>query len=238
MKRLSIIAIVLLFLADPSTQGQQARIVDALFVHQESSRGIVDAIVWQEVLREYQVECRLVSKADFGQEHFSGMHVIMVGARTADRPEDKGIPWFNYWGDPQLVDAIAESELPVIGISMGGLSLFGQMDIPVGGGYFAHGSEQLFTFAEHASEYLESPFSIEMIDQVELSTRKQWMDGYHLPPSYIESILQNVTDPSYYSVVRYRQYAVWGAGSDAGYLTEPGRRLFANITHKLADLKR
>ena len=218
MKRLSVTAIVFLFLAGSSAQGQQARTVDALFVHHENSRGIADAVVWQEALREYQVECRLISKTEFDQEHLSGIDVIIVGARTADRSQDKKIPWFNYWGDPQLVYAIAESELPVIGISGGGLSLFGQMNMPVGGGYYAHGSEQLFTFAEHASEYLESPFSIERVDQVKLSTRKQGVDGYHLPPSYVESILQNVTDPSYYSVVRYKQYAVWGAGPTQGIL--------------------
>ena len=237
MKRRSTIATVFFFLVCPIMQSQQVREVDVLFVHQKSSRGTADAVVWQEVLREYRINCRLFSKAEFGREHFEGMHMIIVGAHTAERPDGKEIPWYNYWGDPQLVDAIAESELPVIGISMGGLSLFGQMDLPVGGGYFGHGSEQFFTFAEHASEYLESPFSLKWAEQVELSTRKQWTDGYHLPPSYIESILQNVTNPSYYSVVRNEHYAVWGAGPDALYLTEPGRRLFANITHKLANLK-
>lgn len=236
MNRLPIFVLACLLVC-PNAKGQQTSQIDALFIYQDSSRGAADADVWQEMLREFQVECHLVSKADFNKKHLLGMQVIIVGAHSAERPKDKETPWFNYWGDPQLVVAIAESELPIIGISMAGISLFGQMDMPVGGGYFAHGSEQFFTFAEHASEYLRSPFSIEEVDQVQLSTRKQGMDGYHLPPSYIESILQNVTDASYYSVVRYKNYAVWGAGPDAGYLTETGRRLFANITHKLADSK-
>ncbi len=234
MKRLSIIAAIFFLVCPAATQGQQAREVVALFVHQEGSRDVMDAVVWQEVLRDYQIECRLVSKAELDQEHLLDVHVVIVGAHTAERSEDKGVWWFNYWGDPQLVDAIAESELPVIGISMAGLSLFGQMDMPVGGGYFAHGSEQFFMFAEDASQYLESPFSIEKADVVKLSMRKQEMDGYYHPPVYVESIPQNMTDSSYYSVVRYRDYVVWGAGPDAGYLTETGKRLFANIVHTLA----
>ena len=233
MKRLSVTAIVF-FLACP-VLAQSAKRVDALFVHQDSSGGFADAAFWQEVLRDYQIECRLVSQQDLSEASLLDVDVILVGAYSAERPEDKSVRWYKYWGDPHLVDLIVESELPVLGISMGALSLFGQMDTPVGGGRYAHGSEQTFTFAEHASKYLESPFPIEKMAEVELSTRKQAADGYYHPPSYIESILQNVTNPAYYAVVRYENYVVWGAGPDPGYLTEPGKRLFANIAHHLAD---
>ena len=36
-------------------------------------------------------------------------------------------------------------------------------------------------------------------------------------------------------MIRYKNYVVWGAGDNAGYLTESGRRLFANIVHRLAN---
>ncbi len=236
MQRLAVIATLFLLAWPEATQGQPTRPVDALFVHQDSHRGLADAMVWQDTLRDYQIECRLVSKSELGQEHLLDAHIIIVGTNTAERSEDKSVPWFNYWGDSQLVDVIVESELPIIGISMAALSLFGQMDMPIGGGYYAHGGEQFFTFAEDASKYLESPFKIDKTDTLKLSTRPQQMDGYYHPPVYVESILQNVTNPSYYSVVRYENYVVWGAGADAGYLTESGRRLFANITHQLAGL--
>jgi len=234
MKRFLIILFVGLLAFSQATHGQEVRSVDALFVYQERSRDAIDAIAWQEVLRTYQIECRLVSRKQLSQEHLFDVDVVIVGPHTAERPEDKSIRWFKYWGEPWLVDAMAESELPVIGLSMAGLSLFGQMGLPVGGGYYGHVNERFFKFAEDAQEYLEAPFRIEAIGEVELSTREQQVDGYYNPPFYTESILRNATASFYYPVVRYKNYVVWGVGSDAGYLTDLGRRLFANILHKLA----
>ncbi len=238
MKRLAIIAIFCFLAFAEWAQGQQAKEVRAVFVHQESTRGFADAFAWQEILGDYQIACSLVSKTEFDREQLLDAQVIIVGAHSAERAEDKEIWWFNYWGDSQLVDVMVESGLPIIGLSMGGLSLFGQMDLPVGGGHYMHGSERFFTLAEYASEYLESPFEIEEADAVEISSHDQANDGYYHPPSYIDSILRNQTNSAYYSVVRYERFVLWGAGPDPGYLTESGRRLFANIAHKLAGSTR
>ena len=236
MKRL----LTLLLLFFPTTlavaQEQESWAVDALFIHQDSSRGTADAMLWQEVLREYAVECRLISKSELGELGlgvFSDVEVVLVGAATAERPEDKDIRWFNYWGDPRLVDIIVASKLPILGLSNGGLTLFGQMGLPVGGGYFAHGTAQTFALAEDSHKYLRWPFEVDSEGPIEISTREQSMDGYYQAPSYIESILKQ-PDSAYYPVVRFQHYAVWGAGPDAGYLTESGRRLFTNIVHDLA----
>ncbi len=238
MKRSAVVATLFFIIFAGWAQGQQTKEIRAVFVHQESTRGFADAVAWQEVLLDYQIACSLVSKAELGREDLLDAQVIIAGAQSAERPEDKTIRWFKYWGDPQLVDVLVESGLPIIGLSMGGLSLFGQMDLPVGGGYFMHGSERFFTFVEYGSEYLESPFEIEEAGAVEISSREQANDGYYHPPSYIDSILRNRTNSAYYSVVRYERFVVWGAGPDPGYLTESGRRLFANIVHKLAGSTR
>lgn len=228
-----VITLMIVLLAIPAiAEVPDVQLIDALFVHQSTSRGVMDARVWQEVLRDYMIDCHLVPKTEIEQAALYDADLIIIGPHSREHPKDKQVPWYNYWGDPQLMDFIARSELPVVGISMSGQALFGQMDLPVGGGYFMHGKAQTFELAENARKYLQWPFVIDPNKPIEISTREQGTDGYHQPPSYVESLLKK-PDSVYYPVVRYKNYVVWGAGSDAGYFTDAGRRLFSNIVHVL-----
>ena len=228
-----VITLVTMFLAIPAiAEVPDVQRIDALFVHQNDSRSVMDARVWQEMLREYLIDCHLVPKAEIEQAELYDADLLIIGPHSRERPEDDQVPWFNYWGDPKLVDFIARSELPVVGISMSGQALFGQMDLPVGGGYFAHGQGQTFELAEDTSKYLQWPFVIDPNNPIDISTREQGTDVYHQPPSYLESLLKK-PDSVYYPVVRYEDYVAWGAGSDPGYFTDEGKRLFANIVHIL-----
>ncbi len=229
----TLITLTLLFQAGPAmAEMPDVQMMNALFVHKDDSRSLMDARVWQEALRDYAIECHLVPMVEVEQAAIYEADLIIIGANSRERSKDEKVPWFNYWGDPQLVDFIARSELPIVGISMSGQALFGQMDLPLGGGHFAHNKGQVFELVESAEKYLEWPYVIDPNGPVVVSDRDQGMDGYYQPPSYVESILKQ-PDALYYPIVRYKQYVVWGAGSDAGYFTDVGRRLFANIVHVL-----
>lgn len=207
--------------------------VEVVLIHRSDEREQLDANAWKEMLAEYQIKCYLVAKDAVTSDSLVGKDVVIVAAHTSERSEDKEVPWFEYWGSPDAVELLKESELPILGVGDGAQCLFGQMGCSPGGGKYAHGRARECPLGPDVAKYLRGPAEITSTEQIQICKSEQPADAYHNPQPPMEKIL--LLQGAYYAVVRSKGYVMWGCGDQAEVLTENGRKLFANIVHDLAQ---
>ena len=222
--------IILLVLVIATPYRTVADTIKVLFICSDSGSNSIDSR-WSNFLRDFQIECELVSKELLIEANFVDKDLIIVGPNTAEKPKNPNIKWFDYWGDQNKVNMIANSDLPILGISFGGMCLFGQMNLPLGGGHFAHGKATDFIITNSGWNYLKTSnnISVQTRNYLRISSKLQGYDGYYRPSANIEGIVQVADSKNYYPIVRYNNYIVWGCGSNPGYLTKEGKDLFVNL---------
>lgn len=206
-----------------------------LFINRNHS-DIKNASKWMDILKDDDIKYKIVEKNFLSENDFDGMDVIIIGPNTAERPLNPSVKWYNYWGKQSIVNIISLSNIPVLGISFGGMCLFGQMNLPIGGGHFAHGNGKNFIVTDKGWDYLQKPHKIspQKGSILNVSSRAQSYDGFHKPPVFIEGIVQVPNSKDYFPIVRYKKYLVWGCGGSPKYLTQEGKKLFSNLVYSLA----
>lgn len=224
--------LLLIFIFGQKTTAQSLKV---LFICSDIASNSLDA-QWSDILKDFKIECELIGKGYLTIESFIGKDLIIIGSGTADKPKSSNIKWFDYWGDQDKVDLITAAGLPILGISFGGMCLFGQMNLPIGGGHFAHGKGKTFLMTEAGKGYLRNPYIVVSGKKsiLNLSSRDQGWDGMFKPPKSIEPIAQVIDSRNYFTIVRYKDFVVWGCGSNPKHLSNEGKGLFANIVHSLS----
>lgn len=238
------------------TEAQSLKSVRALLICRDQPLLREDAIAWQKMLKQHEIEALIVSKERLAASALSGIDLIIVGTGridriryvstnvsegvyrdTAIRPDPELGP--DSWEESKVVKILSESGLPIIGIGENGYSLFHKLGFPTNTSLrsYSRGKTSTFKFAENSTEYLGSPFKIEE-GQLAFTNKEEDVASHYFPPPSMECILEDVNKPGYYPLARYQQYVSWYCGRDAQELSESGKKLFANIAYALVEDKR
>jgi hypothetical protein len=199
--------------------GSSSESLKALIIHGDRSMLREDAVAWQEMLKGYRIEGTVINgKAP--TLPVSGMDLIIVGIGNSENPE--------------IAKEISKSGLPVIGIDYNGYSVLRRLGLhsPEPQSSYLRGQPVSLALTDASSKYRTEPFSVDP-NWLTFPNRMKDVSSYGPTPLFMEGILEDVNRPGCYSVVRCQQYVSWCCARNPGDMSEPARKLFANIVYVL-----
>jgi hypothetical protein len=183
----------------------------------------------------YQVD--FIHMDEVGTTQFNSYELILIGpdtigSGTADR-------WYNAWGDETSIASVNGSGIPVLGIGEGGMSYFGRLNFPIGGGHSWHGEETSIYIDDPDLLLFNYPNSISD-REVELYREPSDYCGIYSPDvdNNILYIGREPDDLNHYPIISYKdKYILWCFEADTSYMTADGQSLFINIIDHLLNLQ-
>lgn len=150
----------------------------------------------------------------------SGYNVIIIGPDTT-------------WNDITSVDAIKNSNIPLIGLGEGGYELFGQLGLESGYPNGWHGSENSIYVVDTSHAVFQKPNSINIPEDAIL----QLYDSSGHVGIYIPSVSTGMTmlgretgnTEHYPLLLEDNKYLFWGFTASPESMTDTGKNLFINI---------
>jgi hypothetical protein len=155
---------------------------------------------------------------------FEDFELILIGPGTGDS---------DIWGPPDALNAIFESNKPVIGLGEGGYAFFGQLGLAIGFPNGWHGNETDVYAVEPGSEVWDEPYPItipqDQIVSIYTTTNQVGID-LPAPPDDVTLIGREINDSTHYSIVQQTwRYLLWGFDGPPDAMTPTGKDLFVNL---------
>ncbi|UCF91532.1 MAG: hypothetical protein JSW39_25215 [Desulfobacterales bacterium] len=197
------------------------------YIYDEEREG---AERYKALLEANGYETTLVSMSAVAGTDYSPYDLIIVGPDTGEGYE---------WGEPEAVEAVQDSALPILGLGYhGGTALFQEMGLSMnwGHGMLVTGDSLYVVDPEHP--ICHSPYAIEVppsrIVQV-LKTSSQHVGEFIGSLSDEAVLLGRAPEyPDHYPLVQEGPHVLWGFPDYPDNLTHTGKALFINLVHHLA----
>lgn len=145
---------------------------------------------------------------------------------------------YEFWVDSTsfgpLVDAINNSNKPVIGLGDGGYAFFGKLSLVIGWGGGAHGYDSSIVahLPHHAifttpNMIVLPPDSVIQLYDSACPTVEIWLPT---KPPDVEPIGNTPGDSIYYRIIQQKvRYILWGFSDSPGNMTPTGKQVFINV---------
>jgi hypothetical protein len=166
----------------------------------------------------YQAD--IVPLGKIADSDLSKYNVIIIGPDTT-------------WNDITSVDAIKNSNRPLIGLGEGGYELFGHIGLGSGYPNGWHGSENSIYVTDPSHEIFQEPNSIEIPDDGILQLyESSGHVGIYIPSASTEMTMlgrETGNKEHYPLLLEDNKYIFWGFTASPESMTDNGKLLFINI---------
>ena len=220
--------------APPSTVASTGWVVAYLYMNDQPL-----AKEYAILLKEHGIDTKSISMSSAGVTDYTDFDVVIVGPDTI---EDFSAVTSGEWGDKRAVARLVGSKVPVLGIEAGGLALFGNLGLAIGGGNAWHGDTTaiMVANAQHPAFQTPTRFTARFV-QVYSDVEGMASAAIYMPKPPANATLigrEAGTDDLHYTIVSQDRYLFWGYRPGPTSMTDQGQALFVNIVSYLAKLPR
>ena len=161
----------------------------------------------------------LVTVASVSKTEYSPYELIVVGPDTGD------------WSSSRSVQAIADSELPILGLGSGGLKLFEQLRLSLTWGHSWIGNETAIHVVNPSHKMFNQPHTIEIPENGNIQIYNTTTHYGLYRPSLASNVVllgRETNDADHYPIVQEGKCIAWSFSAGPDQMTETGKRLFIN----------
>lgn len=202
---------------------------DAAYIY---STDPTNAYSYQTVLNSIGWQTTLIEMADVATTDFSPYDIILIGSNSGHTTD---------WGDATSVNAIVNSNKPILGFGEGGYAFFGKLSLNIGYANGGHGSGDNMFVVQPNHTIFNSPNSITIPGDsvIQLYSTTSPQVNIYVPSAIPEvTLLGRVpTLPHHYLILQEQtQYFLWGFDDSPSSMTQTGTDLFKNIIVYISNI--
>jgi hypothetical protein len=145
------------------------------------------------------------------------------------------------WGTTAMVNALAQSGKPILGLGEGGYAFFGKAQPAIGHPNGWHGTENRTYVVDTLHEVWHHPYDIpygrDRIVTVYEKTQHVGVQPPVRPPTDMTLIGREPGDQTHYNLIQQTtRYLLWGFQNGPSRMMTDGRRLFINVARYLIGM--
>jgi len=180
---------------------------------------------YKDLLENNGLATTLIPLADVSTTDLSVFKLLVVGPDTGAG---------GTWGDTATVNAIAQSGLPVIGLSEGGYAFFGKLGLAIGYPQGAHGTDTTMVVVDDSQTLYNNVYPIGATTGSPLTLYGSGTNTVYIyspkPPAGVVLIGRDPQSASHYPVIQQTyQYLLWGFQGGPTKMSTVGQQLFTNV---------
>jgi len=157
--------------------------------------------------------------------------LIVIGPETGN---------LDTWGTTAMVNALAQSGKPILGLGEGGYAFFGKTAPAIGNPNGWHGNENRSFVVDTLHEVWHHPYDIPFgRDRIVTAYEKTAHVGIQPParlPTDMTLIGREPADQTHYNLIQQTRYLLWGFQEGPAAMTTSGRQLFINVARHLTGM--
>ncbi|AQQ72204.1 nitrous oxide reductase family maturation protein NosD [Limihaloglobus sulfuriphilus] len=185
------------------------------------------AAEYQGILSDSGIAANVIQMGDITTTNLASYRLIMVTDDTGGG--------YN-WGTQAQVDAINNSNRPVLGIGNGGAALFQELGISINYGNSAFANTNRMHVVETGNPVFHEPYDIEILkdgdiivyDRIYTSNVLAVYEG-SMDSEVVKLCSLSPTSPQHYPLTGEEGHYLWGFRDTPDHLTETGRKLLVNL---------
>jgi parallel beta-helix repeat protein len=207
--------------ASMSTEPQTTSLPNVAYIYSWAADA---AQSYQSLLVTYGCSTDLVGVGEISTTALDSYDIIILGDDTGDLSE---------WSDIESVNAIENSDKPLMGLGEGGYAFFGQLELSIGWPNGMHGSDNRIKVLNPNHSIFITPYTIDVPEDMtlQLYTESNYVPLYLFPvPETVTALGRDADSFGYYPLaLEHNRYIFWGFSASPENMTEAGKHLFINL---------